>query len=286
MKIPSQQLEAFFELSHTRSFSRAAELLGITQSAMSQRIMKLEDLLNCTLVLRDSHQISLSPAGERLLQYSRAVKKMEDECWADLSSSQAEIRGQLYINAYSSLMCSVVIPSLSPLVRDYPLCQLHFNQLELRDVEDALINGPADIVFSNKEISRKGIVAELVGFEKNVLIESKKFSSREDVFLDHDQFDSTTFDFLKLQGNRNPQPHRVYYDEVYSILEGVRQGHGRAVVPLHLVQKDPKLKIVKTKKIHEVPVYLNYCDKGYLTRLEAQVVKILRTEVSRQLSLV
>ncbi|SMO91985.1 LysR family transcriptional regulator [Paracoccus laeviglucosivorans] len=56
-------LEDFLMLAETRSFSRSAELRGVTQSAFSRRIRALEEWMGTDLLSRDSYPISLTPEG-------------------------------------------------------------------------------------------------------------------------------------------------------------------------------------------------------------------------------
>lgn len=58
-------LEDFLTLAETANFSRAAEQRHVTQPAFSRRIKMLEDWVGAALVNRDTHQLALTPAGER-----------------------------------------------------------------------------------------------------------------------------------------------------------------------------------------------------------------------------
>jgi LysR family transcriptional regulator, hypochlorite-specific transcription factor HypT len=58
-------LEDFISLAEQANFSRAAEQRNVTQPAFSRRIRMLEDWVGTALVDRDTHQIALTPAGER-----------------------------------------------------------------------------------------------------------------------------------------------------------------------------------------------------------------------------
>ena len=60
MKIPSQNLSAFYVLSQELNFTRAAKLIGLSQPAFSQRIMALEQFFETTLIIREKNNISLS----------------------------------------------------------------------------------------------------------------------------------------------------------------------------------------------------------------------------------
>jgi len=69
MGLSSSHLEAFAAVAQAGGFSKAAKILHLTQSALSQRIMNLEDDLAITLFIRDPSGLRLTPAGDELLRY-------------------------------------------------------------------------------------------------------------------------------------------------------------------------------------------------------------------------
>ena len=77
-------LRTFQALAATRSFTRTAELVGRTQSAVSQQIRKLEDLVGQPLLVRSRRQLQLTAAGEVLLGHARQVLDALDHAMATL----------------------------------------------------------------------------------------------------------------------------------------------------------------------------------------------------------
>jgi len=67
------QLEGLLEVARTGNVTRAAEALGITQSALSARMRSLETELGSPLITRTSHGVRLTPAAHSLLPYARRV---------------------------------------------------------------------------------------------------------------------------------------------------------------------------------------------------------------------
>lgn len=66
MKIDLNLLPLFLAVAEERSFSAAAERLGVTRSAVSQGIRRLEDTFGTLLVMRTTRSVNLTEAGERL----------------------------------------------------------------------------------------------------------------------------------------------------------------------------------------------------------------------------
>jgi hypothetical protein len=57
------------------------------------------------------------------------------------------------------------------------------------------------------------------------------------IYLDHDERDATTSLYFDLLRRKHPQ-HKRYLDDVYGLLDGVKLGFGKAVLPLHLLKDE------------------------------------------------
>lgn len=85
-------LRAFVAVAETRSFTRAADTLYRTQSAVSQQIRRLEDTLGCRVFARDTRGVRLTGEGETLLAYARRMLSLNDEVMANLGTGRAPQR--------------------------------------------------------------------------------------------------------------------------------------------------------------------------------------------------
>ena len=78
MEVELRHLRAFVAVAASNSFTRAADRLFITQPALTRTIRQLESLVGAALIDRDTHPISLTPAGEEFLPYaSRILSHLE-----------------------------------------------------------------------------------------------------------------------------------------------------------------------------------------------------------------
>src|SRR4051812_20829617 len=110
MAISSLNLEAFAAVAQSGSFLKAAKMLHITQSALSQRVMNLEAELSTTLVVRDPRSLRLTPAGEKLLRYSQMKDQLESDALELIAGSNKAIAGAVRLGAFSSILRSAVLP--------------------------------------------------------------------------------------------------------------------------------------------------------------------------------
>lgn len=284
MALSSSQLEAFSEVVRTGNFSQAASNLHITQSALSQRVLNLESELGTTLLIREPSGLKLTAAGEELLRYSHVKESLEREVLGRLASNGRSLSGRLRIAGFSSIMRSIALPAITDLVVGHPALSVELVNRELRDLYPALSRGETDLIITTIAPVKEDLEYQLLGYEENVLVQAKKTKARENVYLDHDVEDRTTLDFLKQNGKDRNQINRHFVDEVYSIIDAVKLGWGRAVLPKHMVEGDAALQILKGLRPLKVPVMLQFFRMPYYSQLHQSIVKAIAAGASEKLS--
>ncbi|EKP4478132.1 LysR family transcriptional regulator [Cronobacter dublinensis] len=127
MKRNLNDLLSFVTVAREGSFTRAAAQLGVTQPALSQAISGLETRLQIRLLTRTTRSVSLTAAGERLLQ---AIGNRFDEIEAELDMLTAlrdKPAGTVRITCGPNVLHTILLPKLTPLLRDYPDIRLEFD---------------------------------------------------------------------------------------------------------------------------------------------------------------
>jgi DNA-binding transcriptional LysR family regulator len=117
----------FVTVAREGSFTRAASLLGVTQSALSQAISGLESRLEIRLLTRTTRSVSPTAAGERLLN---AIGHRFDEIGAELDEL-TEMRdkpaGTVRITCGEHVLRTTLLPKLTPLLLGYPDIKVEFD---------------------------------------------------------------------------------------------------------------------------------------------------------------
>ena len=120
-------LLSFVTVAREGSFTRAAALLGVTQSALSQAIRGLETRLEIRLLTRTTRSVSPTAAGERLMN---AIGHRFDEIEAELDLL-TELRdkpaGTVRITCGDHVARTMLLPKFTPLLRDHPDIKLEFD---------------------------------------------------------------------------------------------------------------------------------------------------------------
>ena len=96
-----QLLASFLAVEQTGSFTRAAARLGIQQPTVSQHIRRLEQQTGRTLVLRDTHSVSLTADGEAMIGFARNIMTACEQAAAYFSGPRP--RGRLRIGISDDL---------------------------------------------------------------------------------------------------------------------------------------------------------------------------------------
>lgn len=276
MSISSLYLDAFLAVAKTKGFSSAAKSLHITQSALSQRVKNLEGDLGQTLFIRTPVGANLTEQGERLLRYCQIKESMEGELLHDLNATKAvELTGTIKIASYSSVMRSVLIPVLKPLLEKHPNVLCEFICASMSSLPGLLERAEVDFIVMDYKLDKSNLQTVAIGQERYVLIESLKASKRNDIFLDNNSSDRATELFFNVQSQSIPKFRRSYFDDCYGIIDGVTQGLGCAVMPEHLVSKNNKIKIIKGYKPYTVSVVLHYYYQSFYPKLHQAVIQAL-----------
>lgn len=120
-------LLAFVTIAREGSFTRAAAQLGVTQSALSQTMRTLEDRLAIRLLTRTTRSVSPTEAGERLLN---AIGPRLDDIETELDALTAlrdKPAGIVRITCGDLVLRTILLPKLTPLLREYPDIGIEFD---------------------------------------------------------------------------------------------------------------------------------------------------------------
>ncbi|HWM34949.1 MAG TPA: LysR substrate-binding domain-containing protein [Pseudolysinimonas sp.] len=142
-------LRTFVAVAESLSFTRAAEIVQLSQPTVSQQIRKLETAANRVLLSRDTRAVSLTDNGEAMLGFARSILAAHDEAAAYFTGSA--MRGRLRFGSADDLAQT----QLPQILRDFRQLHPQIN-LELTVGQSAMLArrlraGQLDLVFIKQE---------------------------------------------------------------------------------------------------------------------------------------
>ena len=132
-------IPVFISVVEQGSFSKAAEILGFSNSGVSKRISALEAQLGVKLLYRSTRKLSLTEAGERYYEHAQRALQAAKEAESAATGLQQEAQGLLRISAPMSFSRQHLAPIIPLFLKQYPKIKV---QMELSDTwSDVIAEG-------------------------------------------------------------------------------------------------------------------------------------------------
>ena len=142
-----RNLVTFTHVAELGSFTKAAELLGYSQSTVSFQIKQLEEELNCLLFERINHTITLTERGRELVSYAHQVLSLTDEFKENLTKEE-ELSGHIHIVTPDSVCEEMIDGRYIDFHNKYPSLSVKFTTADTLVMFDMLDHNEADIIIT------------------------------------------------------------------------------------------------------------------------------------------
>ncbi len=247
---------AFIVIIETGSFTKAAEKLGYTQSAISQMVQSLEEELSTTLLLRSRKGIALTPDGQEFLPYIKNLRNAYRELLEKQKEMQGLQRGLIRIGTFSSVSTNWLPALMKDFKERYPSVNFELHQGEYTSIARWIKEGSVDFGFVNpnaiadldaiplKQDEMLAVLPSTHALVNRAQVSLKELSGEPFILLDEGEVSEPLEIFKKNNLHPNIQ-YRVYDD--YTIMAMIEKGLGISILP-ELVLKRVNYAIV-TKKI-------------------------------------
>ncbi len=167
MPVDLNALAVFQRVAECRSFTGAADQLGVTRSAVSQTISKLEQALGIALVLRTTRSVNLTDAGQALLASVRPALAELDTALEATQRRQAAVSGQLRLAVSSIAEAFLAGPLLASFAAKHPALQL---DITVSDEEFDIVGAGFDAGVRLGEVIAQDMVAVPVSARQRQLV--------------------------------------------------------------------------------------------------------------------
>lgn len=239
---------AFIKAIETGSFTKAAEQLGYTQSAVSQMVHSLEEELSTTLILRSRKGISLTPDGQEFLPYIRKICNSHRELIEKLNEMQGLQSGLIRIGTFSSVTCHWLPGFIKDFKEQYPSVHFELHQGHYSDISNWIKDGTVDFGFVNSSAVSNLTVTPLQKDEMIAVIpvnhrlaNSSKVSLNELINEPYILLDEGVINEpLTIFKQNNFEPNIQYkVHDPYAILSMIEQELGISILPKLLLNRCP-----------------------------------------------
>lgn len=162
-------VRTFVAVSDHTSMTAAANILYLTQGAISQQIKRLEAALGCTLFERNRRGLRLTQAGERLLPKARRLLSLNEEIWSDMTADT--VKGKVRVGVPYDLVGTLMAPILKTYAEVCPQVEVSLLCTSSPDLLGALANGEADLAVIEQPVGKPG--GECLRVERLVWVGAK-----------------------------------------------------------------------------------------------------------------
>ncbi|HEY5706730.1 MAG TPA: LysR family transcriptional regulator [Terrimicrobiaceae bacterium] len=167
-----QSFKVFSTLAETSSFSKAAQMNGITQSAVSQQVRALERRFRVKLIERGRKNFSLTPEGRAFLQASHQVTEILGELEGQIHNLQDLMAGELRISTIFSIGLHELPTYLETFRQAHVQVDVRVEYRRSSEVYLSVLDGRADIGLVAYPSARRGLQAVTFWSDRLVLISS------------------------------------------------------------------------------------------------------------------
>jgi len=152
-----ESLKMFCDVVETGSFSRAAQLNHVTQSAVSQQIRALETRYEQRLLSRSARQVTPTPAGERLFRGCREILARFAEVEQEIREQSKEVQGTTTVSTIYTVGLHELQTVQRALLKAHPKVNLRLLYRRSDQVYDDVIMGAAEIGLVAYPQARAGV---------------------------------------------------------------------------------------------------------------------------------
>ena len=147
----TRKLESLIAAAELGSFTKAAQILGYTQSGLTHMMKSLEQEMGVQLLVRSHIGISLSPAGKQLLPTIRRLLDAEKALQQELEQLQDARRESLRIGSYSSMAMHWLPLALKRFQQEHPGVNINVRMGTIEEIYSWVQDGTADLAFVSRQ---------------------------------------------------------------------------------------------------------------------------------------
>ncbi len=260
-----RQMEYLVTLADERHFTRAAQLIGVSQSGLSAGIRGLEQELGTSLFTRTTRRVEPTEAALALLPHARALLDGERAARDAVVHATHQVSGALRVGTEQCLGVVDATALIDRFHRRHPQVEIQFRQAGSHDLIDSLRSDTLDIAFVAAAAHLGTLQHQALGHEDLVLVcppdhplaDASVASWEQLAVEDHVDFDPTwgvrPLTDAAFESRGMMRHVRFQVSDVHTLLEFVDRGLGVGIVPRHVSNKPQAARLVTVALPHDAP---------------------------------
>jgi DNA-binding transcriptional LysR family regulator len=245
-----ESLKVFCDLAENQSFTKAAQISEVTQSAVSQQISALERHFKALLIERSKKRFRLTREGEVLYDYSKQLLQTYDTLHAKLQEIKEIVSGTIRVSTIYSIGLHDLPSHLKKFLKAYPTVNVHVEYRRANQVYEDVIGNAVDlglVAFPNRDSKLE--IAPLRNdplvlichpqhpFAKNKSIRLKALSGQKFIGFEPDIPTRKALDRI-LKDHSVRVQHVMEFDNIETVKRAVEINAGVAIVPQETVRQE------------------------------------------------
>lgn len=267
------KLRVFCTVAETGSFSRASEIIHLTQPAVSLQIQALEEIYETKLFDRSSSTVTLTPAGDILYKYAKDILRLYAQADKDIGEITELVKGSISIGASTTLGNYLLPIVIAEFKIKNPKIKIHVQVANTKRVVELLNAGNLDLGLVEGEVSKYKIISEKFLADEMLLIvpTHHAWAKRKDIsmldiikepFIFREEGSGTRQVIEKYLNKHGITIQKMNITTVLGSVEGIKEsveaGSGISILSKWAVRRERHFGSIKTLKFKEGPLLRDF----------------------------
>lgn len=262
-----ESLKMFCDLAETESFTKAAHISKVTQSAVSQQISSLERQFQSLLIERSKKKFRLTREGQVLYDYSKQIIQTYDSLFHKLQEIKNIISGTIRVATIYSVGLHDLPPYLKKYLKSYPTVNVHVEYRRSNQVYEDVLSNVVDlglVAYPQRDAKlevvplRKDMMVLICHpqhpFAKSKSIKLKEVSGQKFISFEPDIPTRRAIDRILKEHGVTVQ-HVMEFDNIETVKRAVEIDAGMAIVPQGTITQEVSKQTLAEVKIEDTEFF-------------------------------
>jgi DNA-binding transcriptional LysR family regulator len=258
-----ESLKVFCDLAETESFTKAAQINNVTQSAVSQQISSLERHFQSLLIERSKKKFRLTREGQVLYDFSKQIIQTHEALHSKIQEIKDVISGTIRVATIYSIGLHDLPPYITRFLKEYPTVHVHVEYRRSNQVYEDVVGNVVDIglvAYPSRDSK-----AEVVPLRKDPLViichpkhplakapgaKLKALSGQKFVGFEPDIPTRKALDKILKESGVEVQTV-MEFDNIETVKRAVEIGAGVSIVPLSTISQETSKRTLTAVQIED-----------------------------------